>query len=406
MLPYAKRIIRDAKDVSLLKPQYKGRSNLTQMEFVVYMDRLLSITNDHVSSVSALSVPSSVPSWARQSYIRFVTKFGTLSPFYFSPFSPTKLLTKYELARVIHAYLGDSDVISYSNPISFNFSFYDSRKGLKKLVDINILGDFFFFSDYMYVSKADAGWALTKAAIYKRKRFLDLDLRPLSKSSFFAFPVFPSFDFSFLNRFSISSGLSLHSSYVSRGLLQSTNDHISMSGILELNTSSPIYFGIALFTVDIFDAKTQLTSYELDYMLGYRSKFNVGSFPVNFNSVLTFFTYPSRFSTSQLEYAELSFDLSLRDFSFLISTLVSSDKFNFASDSYYQISYKKSFLDSFIFSSSLGYYYSEFILESYPFKDLMDYKISLSKKGFSFSRIFTNRKSIEPKTIISYSISL
>ena len=114
-------------------------SEVTQIEFVVLMGRLLSLTDD-LAKNKIIQSSKNIPKWAEKEVTYTQNKFGALTPYYFKDISPQEKLTKETVTKMITAYLEpNKEIIEKNSKIDFNPSFYNFNDSYQKLIDYNIL---------------------------------------------------------------------------------------------------------------------------------------------------------------------------------------------------------------------------------------------------------------------------
>ena len=353
-------------------------SEVTQIEFVVLMGRLLSLTDD-LAKNKIIQSSKNIPKWAEKEVTYTQNKFGALTPYYFKDISPKEKLTKETVTKMITAYLEpNKEIIEKNSKIDFNPSFYNFNNSYQELIDYNILPN----NSRNTLTKSEIVTALLNASELRKLKFKKEEDKIIEKNE----------------DIDLTANVGMGNLYIWRGMNQADAGISNLYGGLDINVNENISFGTWSSNVSFTDS----TSYEWDIYASYTNEFRfIPGF--NYEIGYIYYAYPDSLSENSIDFSESYFgimndELSMR-FYYLITgpnNALSGD------DTYFNINYNRDLIKGFSLIMGVGFYNGSSIISG----SQTDYIFGISKNGFTFATTGTDNEAYTQKIQIQYQISL
>lgn len=389
-------LLNTAQNQSLFPQSNVNAKALTQLEILIYMKRLLTLTQDNVISDKTLpNLPQNLPAWAINDVSAFTKKFGAISPTYIIDFEPKKAMQKAEFIRILTAYTNKVSSGSYQNQLSFNPAFFVLDEQIDQLIQQGVLPEKYRLKEVNTIEKGDIALILAKAAMLKKRNWQDAQIMTKTQSK--------SKDFHFFQDPQVSSSLSLSSDYVWRGLRQTQGSKAIVLGELELEDKTQNYIGLCATNLDFGknNQNQQIASTEVDVYLGKRVEFNFNDVRYQADMGYIYYAYPDALEESDLDFSEVYVSLTQENVAFSLNILTHGADANFADDIYATLGYSYDVIKDVSLSITAGYYNADFALGGQSQRDL---QLSLSHNQLSFHLSLTDNKDHKRYAFISYQL--
>lgn len=380
---------------TLILDTHSLNNDLTQVEFLILVSRLLKNTND-LAPHQFISPLKNVPKWAESEINDVQNKFGQLEPYYFESFNPIQTISKQTIAKFLMAYIDPYTYPKDSNQkINFNVSFYSDQAGYKFLVENAVIPN----TSRDNLSKSEVAKALIKAHKLRLKpnkmnaissNASSATNQPNSKTPFMNNPLLD-----LTSESVIEGNLGISNLYIWRGMSQTNNiGNPAIFGGLDTSILDNISVGTWVSNVSFADQ----TSYEWDIYGSLSYEFP--TFPdISYELGAIYYAYPNTTSGNSIDFSEGFLGISFQDFKLQHHVLLTGPgQATIADDTYTSIYYSRELLEEIQFISSAGYYRGSVNVSGSQW----DYMAGLQKKGLTFATIGTNKTSQKPSIIIKY----
>ena len=353
-------------------------SDVTQIEFIVLLGRLLHLTDD-LAKNKIIKSSEKIPKWAEKEVIYTQNKFGALTPYYLEDFTPQKKITKETATKMIIAYLElDKETIQKNSKIDFNPSFYSFNDSYQTLIDANILPN----NTRNTLTKSEVVTALLKASEIRKTKIKENNKNKKEID----------------DDIDLTANVGMGNLYIWRGMNQANGGISNLFGGLDINATDNISFGTWSSNVSFADN----TSYELDFYGSYSNKLRLlPGFDYEIGYI--YYAYPDSLSEDSIDFSEsyvgiFNDQLSMR----LYYLMTGPNNASSGDDTYFNINYNRELIKGFSLILGVGFYNGSAIIDG----SQTDYILGVTKNGFTFATTGTDNSDYNQKVQIQYQISL
>lgn len=380
----------------------------TQLEFLVLSARFLQLTNDTVTSSATLTINTDVPAWAENAFVTFEAKFGNISPFFFTEFSPKTPILQAEAAKIVLTYLFADPTYTYNNKLVQNETLFFEKDATLQLKNIGIWPS--QDDNSPYISKKQVIQLWLQAAAYKNVLYQQSQKKIAQAQT-------QSSDISVFRWFEqlqpkIGGSIDLSTHYVARGIKQIDESGVHLIGGLQAVFNNKMYVASQLSPVQLRTAQSAapedpVASYEFVNMVGKYFPVHVKNKNLLINVGALYVAYPDIKEGVELNYGELFVSTTFKSItmSFYALAYAQDQQYSFMDDYYFSVSTQHQLIDDLMFNASVGFYNTKFAIQQLETEKKINAVFSLQKNKITLSAILNNQKNDDAVFQLSYKLA-